>query len=57
MNCEACEGYGFLLMNSDGTGLEIQRCDACELFAGDSDATEYVYTLAKRMVDKVNQMW
>jgi hypothetical protein len=42
--CEACKGKGYLLAMSSGSKVyrdgdtHIERCDACEMYAGDSRA-------------------
>ena len=48
MNCDGCEGSGFLLTTKFGEPDDyyIERCDACEKYAGDSEANEVVYKLA-----------
>lgn len=40
--CEACENTGFLIVAPDGdvSRLEVQRCDACELYESDEQAAK-----------------
>lgn len=54
--CEVCEGYGFLHAYNEDRGVHIERCDACELLHDDDEAVDYVYSLAKTVVDKVREM-
>lgn len=40
-DCDACEGKGWLVMDNDRHGLQIERCDNCARFA-DDDAVQAI---------------
>lgn len=55
--CESCGGYGFLKVWSASQGqLRIDHCRVCRELHDDDEAVEYVFGLAKTVVDRVNQM-
>lgn len=42
--CEACDGHGVLLITPENSGdLQIQRCDVCNLYKDDNEATMEVF--------------
>jgi hypothetical protein len=46
MKCKYCNGNGYLLEDNDEYGVRIEKCDACERFASDAEASEHVFNLA-----------
>ena len=49
-DCKVCKGYGFLLIEEEGRGLEIQRCDNCREIT-DEAAIKSVFELARAALD------
>lgn len=47
MVCEACDGKGWLLVDNSDHGLRFERCDACERFASDETAIQYINKIAE----------
>lgn len=57
-HCESCGGYGWLLAD-DGESrndVVIQRCDACERFPGDEDATRFLDAEVKRQRAEIERL-
>ena len=55
-NCEDCNNGGYLLVENDVHGVRIERCDACERFKSDAEASEHVFRLANMHNELVEAM-
>jgi len=54
-NCDACGGFGFLLMfSTERDQLEVQRCDTCKDTVYDEDASAAVVLLAREALKAVD---
>lgn len=49
-HCPECSDHGFLLSTNEYGNPEIQRCDACERFRDDDEATKVVYGKAVKVI-------
>ncbi len=47
--CPACEGKGYLT-GRDNCVIHVERCDSCEMFASDLDATIHILSEVEKGV-------